>query len=317
MTPHSPARPLAGLFVWLLLAGCSGAPDPAPDPQIEADFLERQRAIEEEKGAQTFEADLITLDKALDKYTAAWLTSELQSAEKLRDKLETYLRGMVEKHYDRLLSTAEKREYPGSRSIALAALGFSNRTDSLDALLNGARDKSEHTAVAALFGLAVLQDPKTPPGVLGEILGDPERPADVRRNASLALLKLQETTFEPHKITPFWVAVLEQPLEKIDYGVGMHAVRGLGLQRDPEYAALAEKLASHPQPMLRVTAAIAMGRMLNESSVPALLALLGPSETNDNVRLAARKALQALAGGVDREYDVGAWRNVFKREVVK
>jgi len=308
---------MALFLVWTSVAACSGAPEPAPDPQIEADFLRRQQAIEEEKSKQTFEGDLVNLDKALDKYAAAWMTSELNASEKLRDKLDSYLRLTVAKHFDRLLSLAEKREFPGNRAIALAALGFSSRPESLDPLLNGARDDNELVAVAALFGLAILQDPKTPAAVLGEIMSDPKRPTDVRRNASLALLRLQEKTFEPEKITPFWVRVLERPLEEIDYAVAMHAVRGLGLQRDPAQAALAERMASHPQPMLRLASAIAMGRMANESSVPVLLALIGPAETNDNVRLAARKALQALAGGIDREYDVAEWRKVFQREPPK
>lgn len=315
MTPRPHLWPSVGPLLCLLAAGCGGGPDLAADPQIEEDFVERQRAIEDEKNKQTFEADLITLDKALDKYATAWMTSELQPAEKLREKLEDFLRLTVAKHYDRLVTTAEKREYPTNRAIALAALGFSGRPEALDPLLNGARDKEEQVAVAALFGLAVLQEPRTPLGVLGQIMVDGEKPVEVRRNASLALLRAQEKSFEPEKATPFWASVLERPLEEIDYGVAMHAVRGLGLRRDPEFARLAEKMASHPQPMLRVAAAIAMGRMQNESSVPTLLALLTPAETNDNVRLAARKALQALAGGVDREYDVAAWRKVFEREV--
>ena len=38
-----------------------------------------------------------------------------------------------------------------------------------------------------------------------------------------------------------------------------------------------------------------------------------PSEAVPNVRLHARKALQALAGHVDYGYDVGAWRKAFER----
>lgn len=317
MTPRTLLWPMLGLAVWPILTACGGAPEPVADPQIEADFLQRQRAIDEEKSKQTFESDLVNIDKALDKYTAAWMTSEIAASEKLRDRLDRYLRDTVAKHSDRLLTVAEERQYPANRAIALAALGFSGRADALDPLLNGARDDNQPVAVAALFGLAILQDPKTPPGVLGDIMSDLKRPAEVRRNASLALLRLQEKSFEPSKVGPYWTKVLERPLEDIDYAVALHAVRGLGLLRDAANASYAEKLVSHPQPMLRVAAAIAMGRMQSESSVPALLALLGPGETNENVRLAARKALQALAGGIDREYDVGEWRKVFQRESPK
>ena len=50
----------------------------------------------------------------------------------------------------------------------------------------------------------------------------------------------------------------------------------------------------------------------DQTDVEALIARLGPVETNANVRLAVRKALQALAGGIDRGYDVKEWRRVFE-----
>lgn len=295
------------------MSSCGGAPEARPDPTIEAQFAERRRGIDEEKAKQTFQGDLIQLDQAIDKYAAAWLTKELQSSDKLRDKLETYLRTTVEKHFSRLLATADARDVPRNRAIALAALGFAGRPEAMDTLLNGARDDNSEVAVAALFGLAVAEDPSTPPAVLGEIMNNAKKTVEVRRNASLALLKLQEKTYAPDAIMPLWIGVLDKPLDSEDSGIQMHALRGLGLNRDTTHAKLAEKFASHPQPMLRVAAAIAMGRMKNESSIPCLLTLLGPGETNDNVRLAARKALQSLAGGTDRQYDVAAWRKVLDR----
>jgi len=301
------------MLLGLVAAGCGSAPEPQYDPAIEAEFLERRRAIEEEKGRQSFEGDLIKIDQAIDKYASAWLTTELSSSDRLREKLEQYLRGMVDRHLPRLLATADRRDLPAQRAISLAALGFSGRQEALDTLLNGARDDDPLIATAALFGLAVLHEPNTPPGVLGEIMTDAKKPVDVRRNASLALVKLQEHTFKPEAIEPYWEAVLAKPLDSEDSGIQVHALRGLGLRRNPAYAHYAEKFASHPHAMVRSAAAIAMGRMKNTSSVPTLLGLLGPAETNDNVRLAARKALQELAGGIDRYYDVAAWRKVFER----
>lgn len=292
---------------------CGSAPEAAPDPAIEAEFVERRRAIDEEKTKQTYQGELILLDQAIDKYASAWLTSELQASERMRDKLETYLITTVEKHFNRLLDTAEARDMPRQRAIALAALGFSGRPEALEPMLNGARDDSAELALAALFGLAVAADARTPPAILGDIMNDAKKPVEVRRNASLALLKLQEKTYAPQAIMPLWIAVLDKPLDAVDSGIQMHALRGLGFNRDAAHARLAEKFASHPHPMLRTAAAIAMGRMKNDSSVPVLLTLLESSETNDNVRLAARKALQALAGGIDREYDVNSWRKVFDR----
>ena len=315
MPSLSSHRLIAGLCVLLSLTACGGAPEVAADPAIEAEFAERRRAIDDEKAKQTYQGDLIQLDLAIDKYASAWLTSELQIAEKLRDKLETYLRSTVEKHFHRLLTTAEARDAPGNRAIALAALGFSGRPEAMDPMLNGARDDNSEVAIAALFGLAVAEEPGTPPGVLGEIMNDAKKTAEVRRNASLALMKLQEKSYAPNEIMPLWEAVLEKPLDGEDSGIQVHALRGIGLNRNTTHARLAEKFASHPHPKLRVAAAIAMGRLNNQSSVPTLLTMLGPGETNDNARLAARKALQALAGGIDRQYDVAAWRKAFDRSV--
>ena len=309
--PHH--RAVLGVCVCLALNACGSAPETAPDPKIETEFLAQRRAVDEEKAKQSYGADLIQLDQAIDKYATAWLTKELHSSDKMRDKLDVYLRNTVEKHFTRLLSTAENRELTAQRPIALAALGFSGRPEAIDPLLNGARDDNAEIAVASLFGLAVSDDPKIPPALLGEIMNNPKKPVEVRRNASLALLKLQERAYSPSSIMPLWEGVLEKPLDAEDSGIQVHALRGLGLNRNTLHAHLVEKFASHPQPMLRVAAAIAMGRMKNESSVPTLLTLLATSETNDNVRLAARKALQALAGGVDRQYDVGEWRKVFDR----
>ena len=59
-------------------------------------------------------------------------------------------------------------------------------------------------------------------------------------------------------------------------------------------------------------------RMVPQSSVlrgllASMAALLDPQETEKNVRLCANKALVQLSGGVDRGYDVGAWRQLFDR----
>ena len=62
---------------------------------------------------------------------------------------------------------------------------------------------------------------------------------------------------------------------------------------------------------MRTATAIAIGRLGDLRGTEALYTLLGREEPNENVRLAARKALQALAGGEDRGYDVDEWRKVF------
>ena len=72
-------------------------------------------------------------------------------------------------------------------------------------------------------------------------------------------------------------------------------------------------LLNHPTPKVRFNTAIALGRMNAQEHHAQLIEMLGPGESQPNVRLAARKALQALAGGVDRGYDTELWRREFER----
>lgn len=300
------------LMIAGLLTGCGSTPTAGPDSAIEKQFL-ADRAAALALNDRSYDDEMIKLDQALDKYATAWLTSEATAGERVREQLEGHIRQVVAKLYSRLLTSAEDRAKPYLRVIALAGLGFSGRPEALDPLLNAVRGDEHEAAGAALFALAVLQDPNTPAAVVGEAIFDEKKPLEVRRNASLALMKLQEKSYDPIAVLPYWVRALELPIETADDGIQMHAVRGVGLLRDPQHARLVERMASHPQPKLRVAAAIAMGRMKNESSLGPLLSLLGPAEKNDNVRLAARKALQELSGGIDREYDVTAWRKAFDR----
>ncbi len=309
---HHLARSLCVPGLALLLAACGSTKPAGPDPEVEKQFL-ADRAKAMAMSDRSYEAELIRLDQALDKYATAWLTSEATAGERLKDRLESHLRQTVAKLFARLLTTAEDRTNPFQRAIAVASLGFSGRPEALDPMLNAVRGDDNEAATAALFGLAVLQDPNTPAAPIGAVMLDEKRPIELRRNASLALMKLQEKTYDPRVVLPFWTSVLELPIETTDDALQLHAVRGVGLLRDAEQARLVERMGSHPQPKLRSAAAIAMGRMKNQSSVEPLLALLGPAEKNDNVRLAARKGLQELAGGIDREYDVTAWRKAFQR----
>ena len=129
----------------------------------------------------------------------------------------------------------------------------------------------------------------------------------------MALYQIQTSVVDTSDILEFWKTTLDRPIAQTDPGILVSAVRGMGLSRDPELAGHVEKYVSDPTPQVRMAAAIALGRMQNEATHESLLLLLGPGETNANVRLAARKALQALAGGTDRGYSVDQWRKVFER----
>ncbi len=87
----------------------------------------------------------------------------------------------------------------------------------------------------------------------------------------------------------------------------------LGLYRNPDHAQFMEPFTKHQTPTIRRNAAIALGRMGNQESHKVLLKMIGQRESNLNVRLAARKALQALAGNMDGGYDVEKWKTLFAR----
>jgi len=202
-----------------------------------------------------------------------------------------------------------------NRLTAIGALGFSADEGVLNALLNALRDPKPDVRNSAALALGELKDPRTPPRILGTMLEDMKEHRQVRRNVSRAMRMLQEV-YAPKdrkQITPFWLRELERPIGEHEPGVLINTIVAVGLLRDPQFAKYVEKYVSHPTPFIRQMTAMALGRMGNESSVEPLLALLGPGETNPNVRLFARKALQALAGGTDWKYNVEQWRATFDR----
>ena len=124
---------------------------------------------------------------------------------------------------------------------------------------------------------------------------------------------MQDSCFKKEEILAFYAEALSRPIDHYEPTILVSLIRGMGKGRNPEQAEIVVKYASHPTAKIRETVANALGRMKNPDSAEALLALLSVSETNPNVRLASRKALQALAGDVDRGYDVEEWRKVFHR----
>ena len=116
--------------------------------------------------------------------------------------------------------------------------------------------------------------------------------------AAWALYVLQENSLASAEIPPVWERVL-QDTDDLHPAIVSQAVRGLGATRDAKYASIVEPFLHHPTARVRFNATIAIGRMKAQECSEALIELLGPSETVQNVRLGARKALQALAGGVE------------------
>lgn len=293
---------------------CSSTAEGVTDPAIEQAARERaRRAAETEDRLFAPERMLTDLDKAIDKYTQYRMSGASPRVDSTAEKIEAYIRENVARGFDELVRQADTVDYPRNRAIAVAALGFSDRDEALAPLVNAARDENPEIVANAMFGLAMLQDPRTPPAVVERVIRAEEYEEPVRTGAAWTLHELQRVIDDDTKIVAIWRDLLDGPLDAIPAGVAVSAVRGLGLTRSTDHYELVERYASHPMALVRQAAAIALGRMGSEQAVPSLLALIGPAETNDNVRLAARKALQALAGGIDRKYDVQEWQRVFER----
>lgn len=298
------------------LASCGSAPPP-PDTE-----LEEQRAAEERDAAlalarqQAFERILNDTDRMLEQYAMALNTSGAPKSDKLAMSADKYLRRIVKENHARFMRAAHDEGFPRNRAIALGALGFSGRDDALNPLLNGIADPNPEVVANAVFGLGILQDSRTPPSYLGRIIANAEKPDVLRAGAAWSLYQVQlEVITDVQPIVDVWIEVLSHPLEEVVPAVAVHALRGVGLLRGDgrEYIETIERFVSHPTPKVRQSAAIAIGRLGVTESYTALIALIGPAEANPNVRLAARKALQALAGGVDRGYDIPEWHRVFDR----
>jgi HEAT repeat protein len=184
----------------------------------------------------------------------------------------------------------------------------------MDTIAQGAMLDDPVLIDRAVFGLAMLRAPATPPGILAAVVENEKLPLETRTQAAWALYQIQEMSRRRDEILAIWRRYAGPDRERIPELALVQAVRGLGLSRDAANADLVVPLLQSPLPLVRMAAASAIGRMNDQAHALDLLALIGPDETNANVRLHARKALQALVGYADYEYDVEAWRRAFERK---
>lgn len=298
----------------LVMSACASAPQGETDQAIEDSMAERranQAAIQRDQ--DRFEKILLNLDKSMDKYVESIVTSGIERVDRRTTGLESYIRETVDKHYASLLHAADDASIPGNQAIAVAALGFSDRPESLSPMVNAVHSADPTVSNNAVFGLSMLRDPRTPPHLIARIVEDRQADERSRIMAAWCLFRLQERLTDPKPVYDKWLEILSQP-ELTDPWILITSLRGISRSRNPEHAPFAEKLVSHPTPKVREAAAACLGYLGNRESHTALLTRISPAETNPNVRLAARKALQALAGNIDRGYDVREWQRVFETQ---
>ena len=185
----------------------------------------------------------------------------------------------------------------------------------LDALVTALSDSDEHIVNQAIHGLGMLRAPSTPTKSLVSIIEDTKTDLGSRRAAAWSLMSIQPhlTGDRRQALLPVWLRLLSQPVGDLEPEITVQAIRGLGLYRRPADARFVEPYCDHPTALVRFHACVALGRQKNQDSHKKLFELLQPSESNRNVRLAARKALMALAGGKDRGYDLKKWEKLFQR----
>jgi HEAT repeat protein len=143
------------------------------------------------------------------------------------------------------------------------------------------------------------------------MVNDFSEPEANRTNAARAIYYLQEAGADTETVRRVWSEILVGDINKVNEGLALYAIRGLGLLRDRESVDRVLPYLTHPAPLIRGATAIALGRIGDRRVAPPLMELLDPAETNENVRLFARKALQALAGGVDRGENIKEWQRLF------
>jgi hypothetical protein len=316
-------------LVTLALTACSTSDaltrEPAPEVAARDADLQQQDAQRRD-----FQAVLVRLDQAMDSYVRALANQGEARADSMAEKLEKLIRETVldldstspdgkkrktplGENFLRLQALAADGTYPDQQAIALAALGFSDRPEVMPLLVQGAMLDDPFRIDRAVLGLAMLRAPATPPGVLAAIVERPTHPEDGRVQAAWALYRIQSAAADMQPFVAIWLRYLTQEKDRLPAGVVMTALRGMGLVRTDEHAKVVAPFLSHNTPRVRMAAALALGRMNAQAHWQDLLALLGPQETVQNVRLHARIALAALAGNQDYGYDVAAWRKVFDR----
>jgi hypothetical protein len=318
---------LLPLPLLLALAACSSTGEVRREPAVEEAATAAQQEKDSEK-YKDFRAVLIRLDQAMESYAQAVSSQGEARADQQSERLfkliqDTVLdRGAARpdqrrpqpgETYARLVALATDASDPEGQGTALAALGFSSNPEAMPTILQGAQLSDPFLVDRAVFGLAVLRQPTTPPGVLEAVILRGTHPEEGRVQAAWALHKIQQVVDKQDAILAIWRKLLRDGRDTLPAGVLLSAVRGLGFGRVAGDGALAGSYLKHPMPRIRMAAAIAVGRIKAQDQWPLLVDLLAPQETVQNVRLHARKALQELAGGTDHGYDVAAWRKTFDR----
>ena len=314
-----PATSLSLLSTLAWLGACAGT----GNSEIRRIYDPELESVENAKLAASrlqndFTLALMQIDQSMESYVHALNHRGIASQDSKVKQLDRLMREKVSgrpegSNVKRLIALASDSTDKIRQGIALAALGFASNSEVMPVILQGAQLEDPFLVDRAVLGLAILKDPRTPPGVVAAIVENKNYHDEGRIQAAWALYVLQGHCLRTDEIPPIWARILTDS-DDVHPGIIGTAVRGLGASRDASYAPLVMRFLSHPTPRVRFNATIALGRMNAQQAYEALIGRLDPAETVQNVRLGARKALQALSGGIDRGYDAKQWRREFERK---
>ncbi len=283
----------------LLLGGCGTSPAKKPIPPK----LVPLKA--QDPPNRTIQAVLLQLNRAQVDWQVFMKDLPNQEARLKLEKVERYIRDLSSRHLNELLRVLTTGS-PNFRAIAAFAVGWPRHPEAIQPLVNALRDPSSSVVCNACLGLYVLDLPEIPAGPLGEVALRHKDP-DARCNAALALSALAALPGKEEEVRPF----LRKLLKNEDARIRVHALRGyIHISREKDLPDLLP-LLHDPVPLVRTAAVLAVGHVGGAKIVAPLIDLLSPGETNENVRLYARKVLQRLSGGQDAGYDLEAWKKIF------
>ena len=291
--------PAAGCWAALVLAGCGSTPSKQPIPPK----LVPLKAVD--PANRSIQAVLLQLNRAQVDWQVFMKDLPAQEARFKVEKVERYLRDLSSRHLNELLRVLTTGS-ENFRSIAAFAVGWPRHPEAVQPLINALRDPSPSVVCNACLGLYILALPEVPAGPLGEVALHHSNP-DARCNAALALSALAALPAKAGEVRPF----LRKLLESEDARIRVHALRGyLHISQEKDLPDLLP-LLHDPVPLVRSAAVLAVGHVGGSKVVAPLLEVLSSKETNQNVRLYARKVLQRLSGGKDAGYDVEEWKKIF------
>lgn len=301
-----PIRTLFATIAALGLGACSSTTEAERATVDEFEVAKQPRLTNQELMTQA--------DRALDEYAKVVFGPNDFQAEFQQRNIEKFIAQLENDYRDDFFSMARDGEKPGKQAVAVAVLGFSNEPAALPTILSALGSGKEPVVANAVFALSVLKHPDTPPAPLARLIEDESVRIEARASAAWTLHEVQTRAIDPAPFETIWRRLLERPRGSVDPSILVSAIRGMGRLREARNAPLLETFLDHPTPKLREAACIALERCGSQDSWARIVERIEPAETNPNVRLAAQKALQALAGIPGEQYDAKAWRKVFQRK---